>query len=52
MGVLIGGIIVFILAGFCIWCILRVSSYESRIEEQYRIKKALDKLTKKKKGKK
>lgn len=49
---MIGAIIViFILAAFCIWCILRVSSYESRIEEQYRIKKALEKA-KKKKGKK
>lgn len=52
MGAIIGGVIVFIIAGFCIWCILRVASYESRIEEQYRIKKALDKIAKKKKGKK
>ena len=52
MGAIIGGVIVFIIAAFCIWCILRVSSYESRVEEQYRIKKALEKISKKKKGKK
>lgn len=40
--------ILFIIGGFlfCLWCILRMASYQTRIEEQYRVK------TKKKKGKK
>ena len=40
--------ILFILGGFlfCLWCIFRMASYQSRIEEQYRLK------NKKKKGKK
>ena len=39
---------IFILGGFIfgLWCIFRMASYQSRIEEQYRLK------NKKKKGKK
>ncbi len=38
-------IVILIIVMFCLWCVLRISSKESRIEEQYR-------LNKKKKGKK
>ena len=38
-------IVILIVSMFCLWCVLRIASKESRIEEQYR-------LTKKKKGKK
>lgn len=51
IGAIIGGVILLIIAAFCIWCVLRIAGNESRIEEQYRIKKALEKATKKK-GKK
>ena len=36
LGAIIGGVILLIIAAFCIWCVLRIASKESRIEERYR----------------
>lgn len=43
--------VIFIILGFmfCIWCILRMAGYQTRLEEEYRIRREKDK---KKKGKK
>lgn len=46
MGAFLGVLLPILGFAFILWCILRTASYQSRIEEQYRVK------SKKKKGKK
>lgn len=52
MGAFLAILTIILGAAFCVWCVLRVAGYQSRIEEQYRFRKALEKAAKKKKGKK
>lgn len=51
LGAILGVIIIILGFMFCLWCVLRMAAYQTRLEEEYRIRREKEK-DKKKKGKK
>ena len=51
LGAILAIIFIILAFMFCIWCILRMAGYQSRLEEEYRIRREKEK-DKKKKAKK